>query len=92
VEEYITFASKYFETNSFFEREIGRKVERFGNMAQVFSTYESVHNLLDPVPFKRGINSIQLFYDGDRWWIVSILWDEERVNNPILEKYLETMD
>lgn len=88
VEEYIAFATTFFQSNSFHEREIGRQVHRFGNMAQVFSTYESYHSQLDPVPFTRGINSIQLFYDGSRWWIVSVLWDEERDGMPIPGEYL----
>jgi len=36
----------------------------------------------------RGINSIQLFYDGSRWWIVSIYWQQESPEYPIPEKYL----
>jgi len=88
VEEYISFATTFFEANSFHEKEIGRQVQRFGNMAQVFSTYESYHSQLDPVPFTRGINSIQLFFDGSRWWIVSVLWDEEREDTPIPEEFL----
>ena len=36
-------------------------------------------------PFGRGINSIQLFHDGDRWWVVSVLWDNERPGNPLPE-------
>jgi hypothetical protein len=58
------------------------ETRRFGNIAQVFSSYESRHSVNDP-PFARGINSFQLVYDGTRWWIVSILWDEETPTNPI---------
>jgi hypothetical protein len=29
------------------------------------------------------INSIQLFHDGDRWWVMSVLWDNEREGNPL---------
>jgi len=42
----------------------------------------------DPKPFTRGINSIQLFYDGARWWIMSICWQQESARDPIQEKYL----
>ena len=36
----------------------------------------------------RGINSIQLFYDGSRWWIVTVYWQHESAEHPIPEKYL----
>ena len=68
---------------AFFEREIARRVERFGAVAHVFSTYESRHAANDPQPFVRGINSIQLFFDGTRWWIVTIFWDSERPGQAI---------
>jgi hypothetical protein len=53
-----------------------------------FSTYESRGRAEDPTPFARGINSIQLLNDGQRWWIVTVFWDSERANNPIPAKYL----
>jgi hypothetical protein len=56
----------------FYEKEIARRTEQFGNIAHVWSIYESRHNEDDPEPFMRGINSIQLFNDGKRWWIVNI--------------------
>lgn len=71
-----------------FAREVSRKVERFGSIAQVFSTYEYRRMVSDPKPFARGINSMQLVNDGSRWWINSISWDEERAGNPIPTKYL----
>ena len=89
VEQYIRFATQFFTTRSFHEREVGRRVEQFGHIAHVFSTYESYVEAQDPVPFARGINSIQLFYDGSRWWILSVLWDEEREGSTIPERYYE---
>jgi hypothetical protein len=72
----------------FFEREISQTSDRFGAIMHVFSTYESRHAPGDPQPFGRGINSVELFNDGTRWWIISVLWDRERPNNPIPAKYL----
>jgi hypothetical protein len=72
----------------FFEREIARRTDCFGNVCQVFSTYESRHAPTDAKPFERGINSIQLLRDGTRWWIASIAWDAERSDNPIPPQYL----
>jgi hypothetical protein len=82
VDDYINLAGDYFKTHGFFESAIVNHVERFGNIAQVFSSYES-RNAANEKPFTRGINSIQLFYDGSRWWVLSILWDEESPTNPL---------
>jgi hypothetical protein len=72
----------------FFEREIARRTDCFGNVCQVFSTYESRHSPADAKPFERGINSIQLLRDGSRWWIASVAWDAERPDNPLPPEYL----
>lgn len=82
VEDYVRLGGNYFLKNGFFEKPIVSRVETFGNVAQVFSSYESRH-ALGEAPFARGINSLQLLNDGKRWWIVSILWDEERPDNPL---------
>jgi hypothetical protein len=88
VEDYITQIGPRLEESGFFEREIGRTTESFGNIVHAFSTYDSKRTLADPQPFARGINSIQLLNDGTRYWVVSIFWDSERQGNPIPEKYL----
>jgi hypothetical protein len=88
VDGYIERAGPTLERNGFFEREIARKTEAFGNIAHLFSTYESRHALSDAAPFARGINSIQLLKDGDRWWIVTVFWDAERPNNTLPAQYL----
>lgn len=87
-DEYATGIGPQLEAQGFFEREIGRSTERFGNIAHVFSAYDSKRTAADPQPFARGINSIQLLHDGTRWWVVSIFWDSERPDNPIPARYL----
>jgi hypothetical protein len=82
VDDYVKGAGGYFTKNGFFESAIVNHIDKFGNIAQVFSSYESRHAAAEK-PFTRGINSIQLFYDGSRWWILSILWDEESPSNPL---------
>ena len=72
----------------FYETEIARQTEQFGNIAHVWSTYESRHDPNDPTPFMRGINSFQLFNDGKRWWILSVYWQHESAEYAIPEKYL----
>ena len=88
VEDYINASAKPLEENGFFEREISRRTENFGNIAHVFSTYESLRKLDDSKPFARGINSFQLMNDGKRWWIVTVFWQGEGPDNPLPEKYL----
>ena len=88
VEGFIARVEPFFQENGFYEKEIARRTEQFGKIAHVWSTYESRHNEDDPEPFMRGINSIQLFNDGKRWWIVSIYWQQESADAPIPEKYL----
>ncbi|PKQ46308.1 hypothetical protein [Confluentibacter flavum] len=87
-DDYIKNSGKWLETNGFFEKEIHRTVNTFGNMAQVFSTYECFYNIKDKKPFMRGINSIQLWNDGKRWWIINLYWSQETRDNPIPEAYL----
>lgn len=89
-EEYIQRSAPRLETDGFFEREISHRTEMFGNIAHVFSTYESRHNKDDAKPFQRGINSIQLMNDGKRWWVVTIFWQGEDEKNPLPEKYLRS--
>lgn len=83
VDEYIAAAGPGLMRNGFFEREIGRTMERYGNIVHVMSAYDSKYLPSDPQPFARGINSIQLWNDGTRWWVVSIFWEAETPANPI---------
>ena len=89
IDGFIARVEPFFEENGFYEKEIERRTEQFGNIAHVWSIYESRHNEDDPEPVMRGINSIQLFNDGKRWWIVNIYWQQEGAENPIPQKYLK---
>jgi hypothetical protein len=90
VEDYITRNSKAFATMGFFEREMARTSETFGQIVHVFSSYDSRHALGDAKPFQRGINSIQLYHDGKRWWIVNVLWRAEDERLPLPDRYLRS--
>jgi hypothetical protein len=89
VEEYISASGPVLEKNGFFETEIGRTVDQYGNIVQVFSAYAAKHTVADPTPFMRGINSIQLWNDGKRWWIINIMWQAETPDNLVPERYLK---
>ncbi|MBK5097810.1 MAG: hypothetical protein JJE01_08505 [Gemmatimonadetes bacterium] len=92
LEEYISSAGGQLEENGFFEQEAFRVEERFGNIAHVFSTYESFHTVEEMeagAHFVRGINSFQLLFDGERWWVVQIYWQAETPDQPIPDRYLD---
>ena len=84
--QYVNGSNDFFVKEGFQEREINRVVRRFGNIAHVFSVYE--FSTEDGKAKGRGINSIELFWDGARWWISAVSWDEERADNPIPKEFL----
>jgi hypothetical protein len=84
----IATRAKTKEDTGFVEREISRKMDCWGNICQAFSTYEGRHLATDAKPFVRGINSIQLVKDGNRWWIVNVFWDQESPEKPLTAAYL----
>ena len=88
-DDYVTRSNDRLVKDGFFEREVARREEAFGTIMHVFSTYESRRAASDEKPFARGINSIQLMQHGGRWWIVTVMWDQERPDNPIPARYLE---
>ncbi|TWI81080.1 hypothetical protein IQ13_2093 [Lacibacter cauensis] len=89
VEEYIAGNGPILEKNGFFEKEILRKQEVYGHIAHCFSTYEARRTATDAEPFMRGINSIQLYNDGKRWWILTVFWQTENKDLLIPKEYLK---
>jgi len=75
------------EERGFFESEVARVAEQFEHMAHAFSTYESRWTPEGEV-FQRGINSFQLLFDGERWWIVNIMWQGVGPEFEIPARYL----
>lgn len=86
-EDYIERSGKVLLELGFAEKEIFRKTEQFGPLVHVFSTYEARRDG-DVKPFLRGINSIQLFNDGKRWWILTVAWSPESAEQPLPAAYL----
>ena len=90
-DDYVRRSGELLVRYGFTEQEIARRVERFGAIAHVFSTYEGRFQAADaPSTPPRGINSIQLASDGTRWWVVTVFWDSERPGTPIPARYLTT--
>lgn len=73
-EQFIASRSPFFARQSFFEYETSREERRFGSLAHVWSSYDASEEPGGPI-IRRGVNSIQLWNDGNRWWIVSVAWD-----------------
>nr|WP_298922945.1 hypothetical protein [uncultured Allomuricauda sp.] len=88
MDDYVDKSLKWMLENGFFENELHRVTERFGQIAHVFSTYECFNSKDDMEPFMRGINSMQLMYTGKRWVVMNIYFTQESEENPIPEKYL----
>ncbi|HEY0661988.1 MAG TPA: hypothetical protein VGD21_11800 [Lysobacter sp.] len=77
-DSYIADVEPFFAANDFHEIDIAHRIERFGQVAHVWSLYEARPAPDSPVLLKRGANSIQLCFDQGRWWVVSTIWDNER--------------
>jgi hypothetical protein len=86
-QEFVDRSDASLVKRGFYESEIHRETQQFGQIAHVFSTYESRIKPDGPV-IARGINSLELFNDGKRWWVLSVQWDEEREGLKIPEKWL----
>jgi hypothetical protein len=90
-DDWVERSGAWIATNGFFETEVCNRIEIFGHVAHVWSTYES-RRTQETEPFARGINSIQLFKDptdpNGAWRILTILWDSETDGHPIPDRYL----
>jgi len=86
---YVERDDPYFKANSFFEHGIANRIETFGNLTSVWSTYESRHATTDAQPFARGINTLQIVHAQGRYWIANIMWDDERPGLTLPDKYLK---
>ena len=86
-DKFIQYAKPFIDRTGFYEYEIARKVEEFGHVVHVWSSFESKHSKEDEKPYTRGINSIQLLNDQKRWWVMNIYWNKETDEFPLPEKY-----
>ncbi len=88
VDGYIEGAGPGLAESGFFEVESNRVEEVFENIAHVFSTYESRRTPDGPI-FMRGINTIQLMFDGQRWWVMNIMWRGVGPDHEFSARYLQ---
>src|SRR5437879_11993353 len=64
---YVDRATLYFEKNGFFEREIARHTERWGNILIDFRNYESSHDAKDVLSFVCSIHRFLYFLERYRY-------------------------
>jgi len=74
-DEFIASRTPFLSQHDFYEWETARHENRFGSLAHVWSHYDAAATLRGTPIIRRGVNSIQLWDDGARWWIVSVMWD-----------------
>jgi len=86
VNDYVATSGPLLMDKGFHERELAKRVERFGNIAHVFSTYEA--KIEKDNHTMRGINTLQLMHDGKRWWVVSLMWQAETPELKLPAEYL----
>jgi len=86
LEGYILSRAPWFREHDLWEDEVRREVFEFGGFAHVLSSYVALE-APGGEPILRGINSIQMSHDGERWWIVSLVWDNERPGLSLPERF-----
>ena len=87
INKFVDIAGTWYVDNGFREYTYKNQIDTFGNIAHVFQSYGA--KLADGVEIERGINSFQLVYVKERWWVVNLIWDSETEQNKIPKKYLE---
>ncbi|HER40431.1 MAG TPA: hypothetical protein ENO10_04340 [Salinimicrobium catena] len=88
VEDYITTFRESFYNMTFYEKDVKNKIERFGNLAHVLSTYQAFKTKEMNRPVRTGVASIQLYHDGERWWVLSMYWKNESKEEQVPTLYL----
>ena len=73
----------------FRETEISRRTDTFANVAHILSIYEGRFSDHDGAFDTRGVNSVQLLFEKDRWWVIGIVWADETDEQPIPEQFFD---
>lgn len=79
-EEYFVAANEYLVKTGFVDRKLGCVTNQYGNVATVRCGFEGLEQ---SKLVERGVANYQLYNDGKRWWITSVVWDQERPGNPL---------
>lgn len=88
-DDYVKNAGPYLEKNGFFESEIARRTVRYGDMASVWTTYESRAKRDDAKPFERGVNCVLYARLEGEWKIVNLTYTDETNAGPLPAEFLK---
>lgn len=86
LDSYETDADDYLVKTGFEDRKLACVPTRFGNVAAVRCSFEGLEQ---SKIVERGVAMYQLYNDGERWWITSVVWDRERPGNLIPSEFLQ---
>jgi hypothetical protein len=89
VDEFAKDAAIHYRREGFWEKEIASRIDQFGNIAHVFSVYETRIGDKDSPPVVRGINSVQMLKRNGQWKIAGIVFQMEQPDLPIPREYLK---
>jgi hypothetical protein len=73
--------------NNLFEWQLKRRIQRWGHVAHVVASVV-VADEPDEEPFGLSLQNIFLYWDENRWWILSILIDIITPENPFPAEFL----
>lgn len=88
--EFVEHWKPIFNEKGWFERPVAMRIERYGDIAQVWSTYEGRETSNQEKPSARGIDSFQMVRIGSDWKVQSLVWQEEDASAPIPAQYLSS--
>jgi len=87
-QEFVDSSDASLKGKAFYEHEIHRITHRAGNVVHLLSTSEHMSSPDGPVE-GRSIDSLELFWDGSRWWITNVnIWDVESAKHPLPGEFL----
>jgi hypothetical protein len=81
-EEYKKMNSGFLMQSGFYEEELKRNMQQYGNVATVQSSYQ-FRFAPDGKVQQRGVNYFTLVQSNGRWWIANLAWQDEDKNLPL---------
>jgi hypothetical protein len=78
VADYEESTREFFASRDFYEYETARQIKECAPFAYVLSEYEAKGHPESDEIILRGVNSIQCFFDGQRWWVNHLIWNHHR--------------
>ena len=85
VEEFLASGGNEVRKDDFSEIELGKAIDVYNGLAQVFQAYKVKQGDFEA----EGINSYQLIFHQDRWWVANIVWTSDRNGVKVPPRYRE---